>query len=142
MDAAAHRGALAGGGPTIAVLGVSAGRFYPAVHLPLFSDIIRAGGAIVSEYPPGAASYRADHATRNRLIAALSLGVVVAQAGPRSGSLHTAAAAKALGREIVVAPRQVRGNLAGTQGLVEEGANARGQWRWAVSPIVNCSYRV
>ena len=142
IDSMAHQGALDGEGRTVAVLGTPAGRIYPSVNRILFSHILSRGGALVSEHPPGGSTYKSDRVLRNRLIAGLSLGLVVAEAGQRSGSLHTACETFRLGRQIVVAPREVRGNREGLERLVGKGAYEDGQWQRAVSPIVNRSERV
>ena len=142
VDSAAHEGALAVTGKTVAVLGVGAGHIYPAGHRDLFRRILCEGGALVTEYTPGEITYASDQVARNRLIAALSVGLVVAEAGARSGSLHTARASIRLGREIVVSPCGLRGARAGLEALIRAGADGRGNWVRAVSPIVNYAQQV
>lgn len=106
IDAAAHRGALAGGGPTIAVLARGLDRAYPQAHEGLLRDIAEQG-AVVSELPLGWAPYRARFIARNRLIAAMSVGTVVVEAGLRSGSLNTARLARELVRHVAAVPGPV-----------------------------------
>jgi DNA processing protein len=106
IDAAAHRGALAAGGPTIAVLGCGVDVSYPAGHASLLARIC-VDGAVISEYPPGTPPAKHRFLVRNRLIATLGAGTVVVEAGKRSGSRNTAATAAALGRLVLAAPGPV-----------------------------------
>lgn len=103
IDAAAHRGALDGGGPTIAVLGTGVDRCYPAAHRALFAEIL-ATGLVVSEYPPGSPPKREHFPARNRVLAALAQAVVVVQAPVKSGALITAAFAADQGSEVLAVP--------------------------------------
>ncbi|BDZ43939.1 hypothetical protein GCM10025865_32380 [Paraoerskovia sediminicola] len=86
IDAAAHRGALAAGGATVAVLAGGADRLYPAGNADLLSSISASGGAVLSEVPPGSVPSRVRFLLRNRLIAALTSATVVVEAAWRSGS--------------------------------------------------------
>jgi len=88
VDGYAHRGALAGGGITVAVLACGVDLAYPASHASLF-DRIAEDGLLISEWPPGAEPFRHRFLIRNRVIAAITRGTVVVEAGPRSGSLQT-----------------------------------------------------
>jgi DNA processing protein len=106
IDAAAHRGALAGGGPTIAVLARGLDRAYPQAHEGLLREIAD-NGTVVSELPLGWAPYRARFIARNRIIAAMSVGTVVVEAGLRSGSLNTAKHARSLVRHVAAVPGPV-----------------------------------
>ncbi|HEY7719211.1 MAG TPA: DNA-processing protein DprA [Pedococcus sp.] len=106
IDAAAHRGALAGDGTTVAVLACGVDRAYPAGHQSLLEHVARTG-LVVSELPPGCAPTRLRFLTRNRLIAALSLGTVVVEAAVRSGALNTANWAARLGRVLMGVPGPV-----------------------------------
>ncbi|MDF0528933.1 DNA-processing protein DprA [Tsukamurella sp. 8F] len=89
IDAAAHRGALASGGATVAILGAGVDRPYPAGHAQLFRAMGERG-ALVSEYPPGTPPGRHRFLNRNRLVACATRGVVVVEAGLRSGTRNTA----------------------------------------------------
>jgi DNA processing protein len=122
VDGAAHTAALDAGGATIAVIGTGPDRVYPAKHHEL-ARRIAAAGALVSEYPPGTAA-RADHfPRRNRLIAGLSLGTLVIEAGLRSGSLITARLAGEQGREVFAVPGSIHNPLAeGCHSLIGDGA--------------------
>lgn len=103
IDGMAHRAALAAGGATIAVLACGVDRPYPAQHERLLAEIAETG-LVVSEYPPGAAALKHRFLARNRLIAALSDGVLVVEAGMRSGARNTAKWARRLGRPALAVP--------------------------------------
>jgi DNA processing protein len=107
VDAAAHRGALAADGPTIAVLACGVDRAYPSGNGPLLARIAEGGGLVVSESPPGYAAQARRFLVRNRLIAALSWGTVVVEAAARSGAMATANRARRLGRQVMVVPGPV-----------------------------------
>lgn len=120
IDAAAHRGALAADGATIAVLAGGLDRPYPSAHAELI-ERIAATGAVIAEVPPGAAPTKWRFLQRNRLIAALGQGTVVVEAGWRSGSLNTAHHAAALGRPLGAVPGPVTsGASAGCHRLIRE----------------------
>jgi DNA processing protein len=106
IDAAAHRGALATGATTVAVLACGVDYPYPAGHADLFADIARQG-LIVSEWPPGRHPARLRFLIRNRTIAALTGGTVIVEAGERSGALNTARHAAQLGRPLMAVPGPV-----------------------------------
>lgn len=106
IDGAAHRAALAAGGRTVAVLGCGVDRAYPAEHERLLAEIAETG-LIVSEYPPGISAFKHHFLARNRLIAALADGVVVVEAGPRSGSRNTVKWARRLSRPALAIPGPV-----------------------------------
>jgi DNA processing protein len=106
IDAAVHRGALATGGVTIAVLACGVDHPYPAGHADLFADIA-AHGLVISEWPPGRHPARLRFLVRNRAIAALTRGTVIVEAGERSGALNTARHAAHLGRPLMALPGPV-----------------------------------
>lgn len=123
IDAAAHRGALNGGGITVAVMGTGVDVVYPAAHSRLAEEILAGGGALVSQFPPGTAPRRHHFPARNWTMAALSDAVVVVEAGQGSGALITAAAALHLHKEVMAVPGSVFSPLSvGTHGLIREGA--------------------
>ncbi len=123
IDAAAHRGALAGGGQTIAVFGTGPDRVYPASHRDLAHAIVDGGGALVSEYAPGTPPLPGHFPRRNRLISGLSLGTLVVEAALRSGSLITAQDATEQGREVFAIPGSIHNTLArGCHRLIRDGA--------------------
>jgi DNA processing protein len=122
IDAAAHRGALAAGGTTCAVLPGSLDRIVPIAHVPLAREIAR-GGALVSERAAGAGTWASSFLERNRLIAALGQAVVVVEAAERSGALNTAAHARRLGRPLLAVPGDVdRATSRGCHALLRSGA--------------------
>ena len=106
IDQAAHRGALAMSGPTVAVLACGVDRAYPSAHRNLL-DYIADTGAVVSELPPGCAPTKLRFLARNRLIAALAQGTVVVEAAARSGALNTANWAMRLNRVLMGVPGPV-----------------------------------
>jgi DNA processing protein len=106
IDAAAHRGALAAEGITIAVLACGVDYPYPAGHADLFAAIC-AQGLVMSEWPPGCRPARTRFLTRNRVIAALACGTVIVEAGERSGALNTARHAADLGKPLMAIPGPV-----------------------------------
>lgn len=122
IDGEAHRGALEGGGATIAVLGCGIDRDYPRAHAEL-ARRIAATGLIVSEYPPGVEPAPWRFPARNRIVAGLSLATVVVEARERSGALITADFALEEGREVFAVPGEITSALsAGTNALLRAGA--------------------
>ncbi|WP_148574520.1 DNA-processing protein DprA [Nocardioides caldifontis] len=103
IDYAAHRGAIGGGGPTVAVLACGVDRAYPTAHRALLDHLAEVG-LVVSELPPGCSPTRVRFLGRNRLIAALSTGTVVVEAAVRSGALNTATWATRLNRLLMGVP--------------------------------------
>jgi DNA processing protein len=122
IDAAAHRGALEAGAPTIAVLGCGIDRDYPAAHAEL-SRQIRAGGLVISEYGPGVEPAPWRFPARNRIIAGLCAATIVVEARARSGALITADFALEEGREVLSVPGEITSALSqGTNQLIRIGA--------------------
>jgi DNA processing protein len=122
IDAAAHEGALAGKGLTLAICGTGLDRVYPARHRDL-AHAIAQHGALVSEFPPGTPPLAANFPRRNRLISGLSLGVLVVEAALQSGSLITARLATSQGREVFAIPGSIHNPLArGCHRLLRDGA--------------------
>ncbi len=122
IDAAAHEGAIDGGGRTIAVLGSGLGQIYPSEHQGL-ANTIAADGAVISEYPPDAKPSAGMFPQRNRLIAALSLATLVVEAPDRSGALITARLAMEQNREVLALPGPVTSRASrGCNQLIRDGA--------------------
>ncbi len=122
IDAEAHRAALAVGAPTLAVMGTGPDLVYPARHRDLAHQIAERG-ALVTEFPPGSPPRSPHFPRRNRVIAGLSLGVLVVEAALRSGSLITARHAMEQGREVFAVPGSVTNPLArGCHALIRQGA--------------------
>ncbi|CAM5415853.1 DNA-processing protein DprA [Rhodanobacter lindaniclasticus] len=122
IDGAAHDAALDAGAKTLAVIGTGPDRVYPRKHHALARRLAE-HGALVSEFPPGTPA-RADHfPRRNRIISGLALGVLVVEAGLRSGSLITARLAAEQGREVFALPGSIHNPLArGCHRLIRDGA--------------------
>ena len=121
IDAAAHRGALATGATTIAVLAGGVERPYPSSHAALIARIVEVG-AVISEVAPGSAPTKTRFLQRNRLIATMARGTVVVEAGLRSGSLNTARTAAEHGRVVVAVPGPVTSMMsAGCHDAIRSG---------------------
>jgi DNA processing protein len=124
IDSAAHRGALAGRGRTLAVLGSGPDRAYPPSNRSLYARILERRGVVVSELPPGTGAFRWTFPARNRIMAALAGMTVVVEAAERSGSLITAEMAQDIGREIGAVPGPVNSwRSDGTNALLKDGAH-------------------
>ncbi len=122
IDAASHEGALHGGGLTVAVLGTGLDHIYPAENTAL-AQRVREHGALVSEFAPRTAPLKQNFPRRNRIIAGLSLGVLVVEAARYSGSLITARLAAESGREVFAIPGSIHSPLArGCHRLIKDGA--------------------
>jgi DNA processing protein len=122
IDSAAHRGALAAGGRTIAVLGCGADVCYPAENQRLYDQIAQKG-AIVSEYAPGTGPDTYHFPARNRIISGLARGILVVEASPKSGSLITARLALEQGRDVFAVPGSIYAFKAkGANQLIRSGA--------------------
>lgn len=106
VDTSAHWGALSANGNTAGVLGSGLDHIYPAENYSLYSKILEKGGLLVSEFYTGMKPERENFPRRNRIIAGLSLGTLVVQAGKRSGSMITASYALEQGREVYVGPHE------------------------------------
>ena len=122
VDSAAHRGALAAGGVTVAVLGCGVDVTYPAEHRQLGRDIAETG-ALISELVPGTPPQQQFFPLRNRIISGLSRAVLIVEAGEKSGSLITARCALEQGREVLAVPGNVlSGRNRGGHALLKDGA--------------------
>lgn len=122
VDSAAHRGALDGGGRTLAVLGCGIDRIYPADNQKLADDILR-HGAIISEFPVGTPPDGRNFPRRNRIISGLALGVLVVEAPEKSGALITTTTAAEQGREVFAVPGNIFNPMSGgTNRLIQDGA--------------------
>lgn len=122
IDAAAHRGALAAGGRTVAVLGSGLLNLYPPEHAGLAAEVA-AHGAMISEAPPHSPPVAGAFPQRNRIISGLSLGVIVVEASTQSGALISARHAMEQGREVFAVPGRIDNRLArGCHRLIRDGA--------------------
>jgi len=129
IDAMSHRGNLVGGVPGYAVLGSGVDEIYPSSNRALAKKILDSGGALLSEYPPGTKPYKWNFPARNRIVAALSRGVIIVEAPKKSGALITAAFALEQGKDLWVASSGLQehqyGSLhdkIGTINLASDGA--------------------
>ncbi len=122
IDTAAHRGAIAAGGRTIAVLGGGADVVYPPENRKLVGRVLE-HGALVSQFPMGTPALPGHFPVRNRTIAGLALGTIVVEAGERSGALITAGYAGELGREVFAVPGPITSEMSrGANRLIQDGA--------------------
>ena len=123
IDVAAHRGALAAGGRTVAVLGSGADHVYPSRHAPVVREILeRDLGAVVSEFPLGAAPDATNFPRRNRIVSGMCLATVVAEAHEKGGAMLTASIALEQNREVFAVPGSVFAPAQGTHRLLRDGA--------------------
>lgn len=123
IDTCSHIGCLKSKGTTIAVVGCGLDRVYPEENKELFKDIIKSGGAIVSEYVIGTKPLAKNFPRRNRIISGLSNGVVVIEAKEKSGTLITADFALEQGKEVYAVPGNITSiNSYGTNELIKQGA--------------------
>ena len=130
IDAAAHRGAIEGGGRTVAVLGTGIDQVYPRDHKKLAEQILDSGGAMVTQFPLATPPVSENFPYRNRIISGLSLGVVVVEAAENSGSLITARLAIEQNREVFAVPGNITSrNSFGTNYLIK-GAGAKLVQQW------------
>ena len=136
IDTAAHRGAIAGKGRTIAVLGTGIGQVYPKENVKLVDEILESGGAIVSQFPLETPPISENFPYRNRIISGLSLGVLLIEASERSGSLITARLAMEQNREVLAVPGNITSKTSyGTNYLIKSGAALVQQWQDVVSAL-------
>jgi DNA processing protein len=125
IDTLAHTAAIEAGGTTVAVLGNAIDEVYPRGNQRLAERILEGGGALISEYPPGAQTQSYFFPERNRIIAGLCIGVLVTEAGEKSGALITANLAADSGREVMAVPGNINSELSiGPNRLIRTGAAA------------------
>ncbi|MEM1157298.1 MAG: DNA-processing protein DprA [Verrucomicrobiota bacterium] len=123
IDTAAHQGALAAKGRTVAVLGSSLDHLYPAENKALARKIVAERGAVISEFPFGTAPDRRTFPMRNRIVSGMSTGILVVEAGKSSGALITARMGLEHGKTIYAVPGQINSpESKGCHGLIKEGA--------------------
>ncbi|MBQ9783106.1 MAG: DNA-processing protein DprA [Clostridia bacterium] len=124
VDGVSACGAMEGGGQTVAVLGCGLDKAYPREHATLMEEILRHGGAVISEYPPKEPPYPGNFPKRNRIISGLCQGLVIVEGARGSGSLITAEKAIAQGRDLFALPGKINeSNSDGPNELIRNGAN-------------------
>ena len=110
-------------GKTLAVLGSGLDNIYPKENIELAKQILKSGGCIISEYPLGSKPEKMNFPQRNRIISGLAEGVLIVEAGEKSGSLITADFALEQGRDVFVVPGNINSiNSVGTNDLIKQGA--------------------
>jgi DNA processing protein len=130
IDTAAHRGALAGKGSTVAVWGTGIDVIYPKENKSLAENILAAGGAIISEYKLGTFPAPQNFPRRNRILSGISLGVLVVEAGENSGTRVTARCALEQDRDVYAVPGNVTSkNAWGPNTLIKQGAKLVATWQ-------------
>lgn len=123
IDAIAHKAAIEAGGTTIAVQANGLSRLYPATNRQLGEDIVRKGGAIISEYDPDTSARKHQFHERNRIVSGLADAVLITEASARSGTLNTARHALEQGKDIFVIPGNITSSQsAGCNQLLRQGA--------------------
>lgn len=123
IDIEGHKGALEANEKTIAVLGNGVDTIYPKENINVAKEIIKKGGAIISEYPLGTTPDRKNFPERNRIVSGMSKGVIVVEAKEKSGTLITVDFALEQGRDVFVVPGNLNSqNSAGTNELIKQGA--------------------
>jgi DNA processing protein len=136
IDTAAHRGAVAAGGRTVAVLGTGIDGMYPRENARLARDIVESGGALVTQFPLGTPPLKDNFPYRNRIISGLSHGVLLVEATERSGSLITARLAMEQNREVMAVPGNITSrNSMGTNYLIKSGAKLVQHWQDVVAEL-------
>jgi DNA processing protein len=135
IDASAHKGALAAGGDTIAVLGCGVDIVYPSENRKLYAEIA-AKGLIVSEFPMGSTAFPQNFPIRNRIISGLSTGVLVVEGAQYSGSAITAKLAMDQGREVFAVPGNITSKLSwGPNLLIKQGAKIVQDWNDVIAEL-------
>jgi len=124
VDAIAHKATLEAGGLTIAVLANGVDHVYPATNTRLAGDIIKSGGAIISEYPPGTPARDFQFLARNRIVSGIADAVIVTEAASRSGTLATVAHALDQNKEVFAVPGNITSPMSvGPNRLIQQGAH-------------------
>lgn len=123
VDGLTHQGALDAGGTTLAVMPCGLDRVYPSSHHQLAENILKHGGALVSEYAPSSEPFKQNFVARNRLIAGLAQAVIITEAAEKSGSLHTARFALEQGKDVLAVPGNITSPMSvGANNLIKAGA--------------------
>lgn len=135
IDAAAHKGCLAAGGDTVAVLGCGVDVVYPSENRKLYAEIA-AKGLIISEFPMGSTAFPQNFPIRNRIISGISVGVLVVEGAQYSGSAITAKLAMDQGREVFAIPGNITSKLSwGPNLLIKQGAKIVQDWNDVIAEL-------
>ena len=123
IDTVAHQSTLDAGGKTVAVLGCGVNVIYPAINYQLYHNIIKSGGAVISEFPPDQTVLKGLFISRNRIISGLSRGVLIAEGGEFSGALITAKYAGIQGKDVFAVPSPINSDMSSAPNLlIKQGA--------------------
>lgn len=123
IDSIAHKAALDAGGTTVAILPTSLDNIYPHTNRNLAERIVDNGGVLVTEYPPGATTYKGNFLERNRIVSGLSDGLLIVEAASRSGTLATANFALDQGKSVMAVPGNANSEMSvGCNNLIKFGA--------------------
>lgn len=123
IDAIAHKGCILAGGKTIAVLGNGLDKIYPKENIALAQQILKTGGAIISEYPLGEKPQKQNFPERNRIVSGMSKGIIVVEAKEKSGTLITVDFALEQGKDVFAVPGNINSESSiGTNKLIKQGA--------------------
>lgn len=123
IDTIAHQATLDAGGKTIAILGCGVNIIYPAINYQLYHNIIKTGGAVVSEFPPDQTVLKGLFISRNRIISGLSRGILIAEGGEYSGALITARYAGEQGKDVFAVPSPINSDMSRAPNLlIKQGA--------------------
>lgn len=123
IDGIAHKGSVLAGGKTIAVLGNGLDTIYPEENISLAIQILKTGGAIISEYPLGEKPQKQNFPERNRIVSGMTKGIIVVEAKEKSGTLITVDFALEQGRDVFVVPGNINSESSiGTNELIKQGA--------------------
>lgn len=136
IDTAGHRGAIAGNGKTVAVMGTGLDNVYPKENNGLVREILANGGCLLTQFPLGTPPLPEHFPFRNRIISGLSYGVLIIEASERSGSLITARLASEQNREVMAVPGNITSGVSfGTNYLIKSGAKLVQQWQDVVAEL-------
>ncbi len=142
IDAIAHQTTLEEKGKTIAVLGNGFNHIFPPKNKPLYQQIIKKGGLVITEYPPEEKAKSENFLQRNRIISGLALGILVIEAAHRSGTSVTAKLAKQQGRKIFTIPHEISDfHGVGTNRLIQEGAYMVTEVKDIIKEFPNLNYK-
>ena len=143
IDGVAHKSAVLSGGKTIAVLGNGLDTIYPNENINLAKEILKSGGAIISEYPLGEKPQKQNFPERNRIVSGMSKGIIVVEAKEKSGTLITVDFALEQGRDVFVVPGNINSeNSRGTNELIKQGAQLITSYKDVLEEYIKGEYKM